>query len=168
MGPAEVTGALLLTALVTAVAALRWIRRNITVVRVVGPSMRPVLREGDKVIARRVHASALRTGDVAVLHTATGLRMTTGSAVRHLPVIKRVAALPGDPVPEAIRTRLPAPEALPGTVPAGCLLVLGDNPEQSVDSRDYGLLSLDTVEGRVVRKLRTQPEVKQGRSRSRR
>ncbi|MCQ0009633.1 S26 family signal peptidase [Actinomadura madurae] len=39
------------------------------------------------------------------------------------------------------------------TVPDGRLLVLGDNPDRSLDSRHYGYLSGDGVLGVVVRRL---------------
>ncbi len=147
---------LLTVILVAALCTLRWIRRNITIVRVLGPSMSPAYREGEKVIARRVRATKLRTGDVAVLNTVTGPRTITGTAVTHLPVIKRVAALPGDVVPEDIRFAAWSTQPIPQTVPDGSLLVLGDNRERSIDSRTYGFLTLDAVEGKVVRKLREE------------
>jgi signal peptidase I len=150
----QAVGALLAVAVLTAVCVLRWIRRNITIVRVLGTSMSPTYRDGEKVIARRVRATKLRRGDVAVLNAATGPSLMNGTAVTHLPVIKRVAALPGDVVPKDIHVPLPEAEQTPRTVPDGCLLVLGDNAERSVDSRAYGFLALDAVEGKVVRKVR--------------
>ncbi|MEH0447706.1 MULTISPECIES: S26 family signal peptidase [unclassified Streptomyces] len=141
---------------VAALCLLRWIRRNITIVRVLGPSMSPTYRDGEKVITRRVRTSKLRTGDVAVLNTVTGHRVSPGAAATHLPVIKRVAALPGDMVPEDIRFAAWGTRQVPRTVPAGLLLVLGDNRESSIDSRSYGFLSLNAVEGKVMRKLREE------------
>lgn len=59
-------------------------------------------------------------------------------------VIKRIAALPGDP----------APPGLAGpAVPAGMVALLGDNPPQSLDSRDFGYVPVDRLYGVVVRKL---------------
>ncbi|MDW4903363.1 S26 family signal peptidase [Streptomyces californicus] len=154
MGVQGLLGALLTAALITAACGLSWIRRNITVVRVLGSSMSPAYADGETVLARRVRASRLRSGDVAVLRTETGPRAVTGSEVTYLPVIKRVAALPGEAVPADFQGRTAHTAGITGTVPTGRVLVLGDNPERSVDSRDYGLLPLDAVEGRVVRRFR--------------
>jgi signal peptidase I len=63
-------------------------------------------------------------------------------------MIKRVAALAGDSVPEAVR------EAVGGvtTVPAGALVVLADNPS-GTDSRRFGFVAEHDVLGPVVAKL---------------
>jgi signal peptidase I len=43
-------------------------------------------------------------------------------------------------------------------VPAGSVLLLGDNVAESVDSRDYGPVSIDLIFGRVcASRLRTAP-----------
>jgi signal peptidase I len=59
-------------------------------------------------------------------------------------VVKRVAAVPGDPVPAGIAV----PDA---RVPAGQLILLGDNPAESADSRQYGYAPEDEVIGVVLR-----------------
>jgi signal peptidase I len=66
-------------------------------------------------------------------------------------LIKRVIAVPGDPVP---RDRIPplrdAPEA---AVPPDRFIVLGDNPKVSFDSREYGYLRGEHLVGVAVRKV---------------
>lgn len=42
----------------------------------------------------------------------------------------------------------------PLTVPQGCVFVLGDHRTDTVDSRDFGPISLDSVEGKVITILR--------------
>jgi type IV secretory pathway protease TraF len=66
-------------------------------------------------------------------------------------VIKRVAAVPGDPRPGAWlpATRPPA-EA---QVPAGKLVLLGDNPDWSNDSRQMGYFPAERLLGVVVRRI---------------
>jgi DNA-binding SARP family transcriptional activator len=67
-------------------------------------------------------------------------------------VIKRVAGVQGDEVPESVR------DAVSGavTVPAGMLVVLGDSPG-SIDSRAWGFLPASQVLGTVVRRLPRSP-----------
>jgi hypothetical protein len=80
----------------------------------------------------------LKPGDVGVLRA---------SAEPHW-VIKRLAALPGDPVPEPIH----AVAGSASTVPPGMLVVLADNPS-AIDSRDWGFVRVDGLLGSVIRKF---------------
>jgi hypothetical protein len=67
-------------------------------------------------------------------------------------VVKRIAALPGQLVPESV---LQAVDGM-NVVPDGMLVVLGDN-SRSRDSRHWGFVPLDDVCGIVVRKLSETP-----------
>ena len=62
-------------------------------------------------------------------------------------MIKRVAAVAGEPVPHGI----PVPDAV---VPDGKLVLLGDNADASFDSRVAGYFSADRLLGGVVRRMR--------------
>lgn len=65
-------------------------------------------------------------------------------------LIKRIAAVPGDRVPDQVMAGV---RAAPGDlVPAGRLVVLGDGPA-SMDSRRWGYLRTDEVLGVVIRSL---------------
>jgi signal peptidase I len=69
-------------------------------------------------------------------------------------MIKRVAALPGEPCPDppplgAIPSKL-SPEA-GQPVPAGRLVVIGDNHDSSYDSRVFGYYPADRVLGVMIR-----------------
>jgi len=75
-------------------------------------------------------------------------------------VVKRIAAVPGDPVPPGIgpgvdqdESEIPVATAS-GRVPPGRLVLLGDNTAESVDSRHYGYVAVDQVVGIVLRSLR--------------
>ncbi|MGA4991441.1 S26 family signal peptidase [Nonomuraea bangladeshensis] len=133
--------------------ALAVARRRFVVVQVTGPSMEPAYRSGDRVLVRRVAGSKLGRGQVVVFEAAADGRWRTGplSAPKDAKwLIKRVAALPGDPVPPAVS----APEG--ALVPAGRLVVIGDGP-LSADSRHWGHLPADRVLGVVVRRLSPSP-----------
>lgn len=55
--------------------------------------------------------------------------------------IKRIAALPGNTIPEADGTKR--------TVPHGHVYVLGDNRQSSPDSREFGFLSISDIVGKA-------------------
>ena len=44
--------------------------------------------------------------------------------------------------------------AYPYTVPEGCVFLLGDYRTQTLDSRDFGAISMENVEGKVITLLR--------------
>lgn len=131
-------------------ALLLWLNRTLVAVDVVGHSMEPAFRHGDRVLVRRTSAKRLRVGDVAVLGRPDtdefqDLVLLMGSVPPW--VVKRVAALPGDPVPAAV------PAGADGTVPPGHLVVLGDNTDHSTDSRVWGPVPDGRVLGVVLRRM---------------
>jgi signal peptidase I len=141
------TAALLVAAAVAGAAALLVLaRRRLLVVTVRGPSMTPAYRHGDRIVVLRTGPGALRRGSVVVLERPT----PTGPASRW--IIKRVAALPGDPVPEELVPTMPD-----GTVvPPRMLVILGDNPDSSHDSRQIGFVPAERVLGVAVHILRAR------------
>ena len=128
--------AALAVATVAGALAVAVLRRRWTVVTVVGGSMLPALQDGDVLLARRLRPDRARVGDVLVIAAPT----PDGGQDR---MVKRVAAVPGDPLQDGV----------PGTgpVPAGSLVVLGDNG--GYDSRMFGPLPYERVLGAVVRPL---------------
>jgi signal peptidase I len=143
-----VTAAALFAAIIaTAAATVLALRHRYTVIVVRGRSMMPTLREGEKVLARRVHGQAVRSGDIVILRVP-GLG-TDGMPNRYT-AVKRVAATAGDPLPPFL-----PPETTTGSelLPAGHLAVLGDNVTASADSRQWGLVPAANVLAKVVRTL---------------
>lgn len=123
------------------------LRRRLVVVTVFGASMEPAYRPGQRLLASRVGRDIGR-GQVVVL--AAGQRATA-----RLLIIKRVAAIGGDAVPACVAAARPD---LAGTiVPPGYLIVLGDNPERSRDSRHDGLVPADRVRAVAIRS-RSRPD----------
>ncbi|MFF5213186.1 S26 family signal peptidase [Streptosporangium sp. NPDC000396] len=118
------------------------VRRRFLVVTVHGVSMEPTYREGERVLVRRAPLAAVRPGQVVVLEDP----VPPGQWI-----IKRAVAVPGDPVPGEVAT---ATQVAPGSrVPADCLVLLGDNPAASVDSRRFGYFSGERLLGVVSRRL---------------
>ena len=104
--------------------------------------MEPTYHSGDRVLVRRVPAHRIRAGDVVVIeHPGEDGRWTTPASRPRADrqwLIKRVAALPGDPVP---RDLAPALAVVPDErVPAGRVVVFGDAGLRSYDSKQIGFL----------------------------
>ncbi|GAA1328872.1 S26 family signal peptidase [Actinocatenispora thailandica] len=138
-------------------AALVAARRQLVAVAVSGSSMAPALDPGDRVLVRRRRPEAVRVGQIVVVEGPpnpdvpdwSGLPAFDGRLDGRHWFIKRVAALPGDPVPATVRAAVAEPAA---PVPPGCLVLLGDN-DRSVDSRSLGYFPAERLLGTVVREL---------------
>ncbi|WUJ17659.1 S26 family signal peptidase [Streptomyces sp. NBC_00390] len=133
--------------LMTATLATVHIRKSFLVVAVQGSSMAPTLRDGERVVVRRRPLARVSRGDVVVLkppHTSGPYATDHDGAGWN---IKRVAAVPGEPVPDGTAGAGPRT-----TVPPGSLVVLGDNPD-SIDSRHRGFFPGDQLLGTAVRRL---------------
>jgi signal peptidase I len=129
-------------ALAVIVALAGWVvvlRRRLLVVTVLGVSMEPTYRSGDRLLVRRSRLKAIRTGQIVVVQLTPG-DSTAGR------LVKRAVAVPGDPVPPQI----PISDQV---VPEGRLLVLGDNPARSNDSRRLGYIPADALIGVVLRPI---------------
>ncbi|GAA3619963.1 hypothetical protein GCM10022419_126980 [Nonomuraea rosea] len=142
-----VVAVLVVLAAVVAVVA----RRRLVVVQVSGVSMSPTYRPGDRVLVRRT--GSVRRGQVVVFESTRPSGWGTGPPAAPW-AIKRVTALPGDPVPADV---VRAVAAEPGAgVPEHALVVVGDGTS-SADSRVWGYLPADRVLGVVVRSLSSKP-----------
>ncbi|WP_328989654.1 S26 family signal peptidase [Kribbella sp. NBC_01245] len=157
-----------IAALALTTAGLFIASRRLALVTVAGRSMEPALADGDRLLAWRRPRRPLRLGDVVVLEAPYPAGVLVREADDGSPVpppwqtppagpremsrrwiVKRVAAQPGDAVPASAAGRVPA-----GTVvPPGRLLVVGDNPGQSYDSRQVGFVPAERVLGLVIRRL---------------
>ncbi|MCD7844475.1 MAG: signal peptidase I [Oscillospiraceae bacterium] len=141
------------------------------VIDVVGYSMVPTLDDGDKIIITRL-AGDYEQGDIVVLRKET---------LREEPIVKRVIAVEGQTVDidftlgivyvDGVALDEPYVNELtytqedfegPITVPEGCVFVMGDNRNNSTDSRDARVGCVDTryIMGKVV--FRIMPLSKMG------
>ncbi|HEY2505892.1 MAG TPA: S26 family signal peptidase [Streptosporangiaceae bacterium] len=143
-------------AVAAAVPVAIWLlRRRIAIVSVFGPSMRPTLRTGDRVLVRRAGLDDLRRGLIVVVEQPAGDGTWSTPSVRwpadsRAWLIKRLAALPGDPWPASIS---PGSAERSPVVPAGQLVVLGDNADWSLDSRKLGCIPAERLLGVMLRPL---------------
>lgn len=94
-------------------------------------SMEPTLRAGDHIVVTAYHGAPKR-GDVIVFRAPVSSDEL---------MVKRIAGTPGDAV-EAGAGRVVI-------VPAGCYFVVGDNRQDSFDSRNWGVLRRDLIVGRA-------------------
>ncbi|MCC8356518.1 MAG: signal peptidase I [Oscillospiraceae bacterium] len=141
------------------------------VIDVVGYSMVPTLDDGDKIIITR-WAGDYEQGDIVVLRKET---------LREEPIVKRVIAVEGQTVDidftlgivyvDGVALDEPYVNELtytqedfegPITVPEGCVFVMGDNRNNSTDSRDAQVGCVDTryIMGKVI--FRIMPLSKMG------
>ena len=126
-----------------------------------GSSMVPNYQDSDLVLFARIHG-ALKRGDVVLARVDDGRVL-----------IKRVVGLPGEEVYIDERTgivvidgeeqaeeyaqgvtRRSAIQEYPITLGEDEYFLMGDNRENSMDSRDYGPISLADIEGKVLAILR--------------
>lgn len=117
-------------------------RRELFIVDVVGWSMHPTYNSGDRLLAYRT--SRVRAGHIVVADLPA----------ERLRLVKRVAAGPGDVIPDRFLTVVAAE---PGqTVPPEALLILGDN-SNSFDSMHFGYCPSDALVGRVIGRIHASP-----------
>jgi signal peptidase I len=157
VGFAVLGGLVVVAGLGCAIFALR---RRVAIVTVAGPSMQPTLSTGDRVLVRRAGLADLRSGQIVVVERPApdGTWVTAPpsgwSAKGREWLIKRLAAVPGDPSPGGLADGSGAGDVL---VPAGQFAVLGDNAASSLDSRSFGYIPAERLLGVMVRALERRP-----------
>lgn len=133
------------------------LRGRFVAVLVHGDSMVPTLHPGERVLVRRVPLRRVRRGQVVVLAPPPDLPPDPDNPPW---MVKRLVALPGDPVPRDLRAlwdqagQAGQAGQAAERVPPGRFVVLGDNTARSFDSRRAGYFPADALLGVVVRTLR--------------
>jgi len=145
-----VLAVLLSLAIRTYVAEARWIPST---------SMLPTLKVGDHILIEKVSLkiNGINRGDIVVFQAPPASRLDEV-------MIKRVIGLPGDIVSinkgtvytngialeEPYELERPRNDFKPFTVPQGSLFVMGDNRNNSFDSRYWGVVPEDLVIGKAM------------------
>lgn len=129
-------------------AVLLALRRRFVVVTVQGTSMCPALRPGDRVLVRRGRRQVC-VG--AVVMVRSPYDASAWQSLRPAPpagqwVLKRVAALAGERVPEVVG----AAAGGWAVVPDRAVVVLSDDAG-GTDSRHWGFIPFDDIFGLVIR-----------------
>jgi signal peptidase I len=121
-----------------------------------GRSMLPTFHDGDKVLLLKLAPSvvSIARGDIVIF---------THPGNPDKDVVKRVVGIGGDKVhidrrgdvyvngarTEPVVRTAPHGSARTWSVPENCYFVLGDNRDNSLDSRDFGCVPVDLVKGKV-------------------
>lgn len=131
---------LLLLVFALVVESVRQLRRRWVLVKVEGVSMEPALRDGQEVLAKRTRRIAV--GDVVVAAAPDPeLGWAEARAAKAPWWVKRVAAVPGEPMPGS-----------GDPVPPGHYFLLSDNPVGE-DSRRHGPCPAAAVFGTMIREF---------------
>lgn len=120
-------------------------RAAVRIYAIPSASMAPTLQAGDHIIVTPYRGTPQR-GDVIVFHAPLSADEL---------MVKRIAGTPGDAV-DAGAGRIVV-------VPAGCYFVVGDNRQDSFDSRNWGPLRRDLIVGRARMVLWSSMAATQGR-----
>ena len=136
----------------------------VSITQVVGNSMNSTLEDGDVLVLSKAHYKIfdIKRGDIISLDYAD---------TKYL--IKRVIGLPGDDVDiidnqlyinnelyeedyldtDLVYDNFSLQDLGYTTIPEDMYLVLGDNREDSLDSREIGLISKDKINGKIVLRI---------------
>ena len=144
-----------------------------TLVKVDGASMNPTLTHGDRLFTRVIGYSKPQAGDIIIFHPP--ISKDNKNPQKDIAYVKRVIAVEGqtvdidydgnvivdgkvlseDYIKEPIDTRYLMTTEFPFEVPKDTVFVLGDNRNNSHDSRsdDIGAVPLDNIMGKAQFRL---------------
>jgi len=130
-----------------------------------GPSMQPTLYDRDRMIVNKFtyYLREPERFDIVVFKASKQkdyIKRVIGLPGEHVRIKDDVLYIDGEPVEESFISYRPdehiqsdfSLETLPGnyeTIPEGYVLVLGDNRNNSTDSRRIGLISMDQIIGKA-------------------
>ncbi|MEV8100269.1 S26 family signal peptidase [Kitasatospora sp. NPDC085879] len=163
---ASITAAALVS---TTVLTARLLRQRLYLATVRGLSMAPTLMPGDRLLVARPRRRPTKAGDIVIAPAPRAVAWAGQPTLRPTVdrtgwVVKRVAAVGGERVPERLRCFSGMREW--ETVPEGTVVLLGDG-KHSEDSRHWGFCPHHLILGRVLLRMARGPgHVPDGRSRA--
>lgn len=114
-------------------------QKVVEVFRIPAGSMKPAIMPGDHIwVDRRTAGKLPRKGDIVVF---------TFPEDPGRDLLKRVVALPGEMV--QVKGKLGAKGSVPIKVPPGHVFVMGDNLDNSYDSRHFGPVKVEAIKGQA-------------------
>lgn len=126
-------------------------------------SMEPTLSVGDRFLVdhRRTLSGKWKRGDLVLLQTTNGrwgedvlVKRIIGLPSERIEIFKGRVYVDGSLLPESYLKERPLPEdEAPLVLGKGEYYVLGDNRNNSGDSREYGPVENAEIRGRVLRKI---------------
>ena len=120
------------------------------ILHVAGSSMKPAINDGDIVLVNKLAYGIVKPGSREFY--VQWAEPKNDDVVIYLHdnkiVIKRCAATSGTPL-EYSKDQYDAMHTSP-RVPEGYILALGDNYDESIDSRSYGFVSVKNIVGRII------------------
>lgn len=149
---------LLRTVIVLALAGYILFTQFFLITQTSGKGMFPALKDGDLAIVFRMQQEYAR--DDIVTYQVDGTRYfgRVVAAEHDVVTIDESGTMSVNGTPQSGEILYPTyskgDTEYPYRVPAGCLYVLGDYRTQTKDSRDFGPISLEDVEGKVITILR--------------
>ncbi|MGD0054762.1 MAG: signal peptidase I [Acidimicrobiales bacterium] len=131
-------------------------------------SMNPTLKKGDRIVVDKlsVEFGTINIGDIVVFKAPKAVAADCGDDVADL--VKRVIGVPGDHLTSKGNTIYVNGKALdqkwthfdtlgpaikPVTVPAGQYFMMGDNHDNSCDSRTWGTVPKSSIIGKVFLRI---------------
>lgn len=140
--------------LVLAVVRVRWLMVSVHIVE--SGSMTPTARQGDVVVVNRLTPrwSKIHRGKLIVFEGREGrlLKRVVGVAGDTVVIKDAILFVNGEAVKEPYvdHSRVDASYSEQVVVPEDHVYVLGDARDNSIDSREFGSVDLDDIEGRAV------------------
>lgn len=128
-------------------------------IKVQGTAMLPALSEGDRIVVER-NPQKLERGDIVVFlfpqdQTKSYIKRIIGLPYEVIEIDEGKVLVNGKPLDEPYvdaRLNLTGRSASPFTVPADNYYVLGDNRDNSSDSRLWGPVKKDLIYGKYLKK----------------
>ncbi len=127
-----------------------------------GHSMEPTLEDGERVVVEKVRSTVgeIERGDLVIFISPEDpaknlIKRVIGVGGDRIELVKDQVKLNGEILVEEYthRSLFPTQDGDVITVEPGHLFMMGDNRPQSRDSRDFGVIPLELIRGKVLLRL---------------